>query len=343
MIIGYNFFGSTFHSVVFDTAIPTSDIDEVVMGAGIYDELFVSVDTKIGDDNVKPANWAIKTIMDAKFNGNLEAGTIDADGHIVTKIQIYRRKTEGNTKWILLGEFPYDVNYNVYSFVDRLAENDVTYEYSIVPVANEILGDITISQPIKVDYKGVWISDLDNNYQLEYDFKLDSVKHNKNFVSQEPLNGRYPIITFGTQQYRSGSLTFLPLSEEQVKHGGTKINSKTERLAREAVLDFLNKPSAKVIRNDNGSVMVVATHDVSEQPRDGVLIDISDISFSYTEIGDFDYETMSKGGLIGSALKSKYTFDENGEVIWSMFTEQSNYDTKGFRPRNTFAKEGLDD
>lgn len=339
MILGYNFYRKTFHSTVYDTAIPTSELDDVVMGPGIYDELFVSVDTKIGEDNVKPTSWAIKTIMDAKFNGNLEAGTIDGDGHVVTRIQIYRRKTEGNTQWILLGDLPYDLDFNVYSFVDRLAENDVTYEYAIFPVANEVIGEVTVSQPIKVNYKGVWISDLENNFQLEYDFKLDTVKHNKNFSTQEPLNGRFPIITFGAQQYRSGSLSFLPLSEEQIAHGGTKINSKTERLTREAVLNFLNKPTAKAIRNDNGNVIVVATHDVSESPRDGYLMDISDISFSYTEIGDFDYDTMSKGGLIGEAVKSRYSFDEDGEVIWQMASMRSKEKQKVRRPRNTFAKE----
>lgn len=339
MIIGYNYFGKSFHSTVFDTAIPTSDIDEVVIGAGIYDELFVSVDTSITDKNEKPNRWAIKTIMDAKFNGNLEAGSIDADGHVVTKIQIYRRRFEEGETWLLLGEFPYDIDFNMYSFVDRLAENDVTYEYAIVPVANEVLGDITISQPIKVNYEGVWISDLENNFQLEYDFKLDSIVHNKNYAKQEPLNGRFPIVTFGTQQYRNGSLSFLPLSEEQIENKGTKINSKKERLAREAVLDFLNKSSAKVIRNDNGSVMVVATHDISEEPRGGSLIDISDIKFSYTEIGEFDYDTMSKGGLIGEALKSKYSFDEDGNVIWSMGAAARSFGDSEMRHRNTFKKD----
>lgn len=339
MIIDYNFFGKTFHSNVFDTAIPTSDVDEVVLGAGIYDELFVSVDTTIDDKDEKPTKWAIKTIMDAKFQGDLEAGSIDADGHVVTKIQIYRRKPKEDNRWLLLGEFPYDIDYNVYSFVDRLAENDVVYEYAIVPVANEVLGDVTISEPIKVNYKGVWISDLENNFQLEYDFRLDSISHNQNYATQEPLNGRFPVITFGTQQYRSGSLSFLPLSEEQIQACGTKIDSKKERLVRESVLDFLKRPTAKVIRNDNGNVMVVATHDISEEPRDGILIDISDIRFSYTEIGEFDYDTMSKGGLIGEAVKSKYTFDENGNVIWAMNMTLNKNKERKMRPRNTFAKE----
>lgn len=337
MIIGYNFFGKELHGTVFDTAIPTSDLDEVVVGTGIYDEIFISVDTKINDENKKPEYWQIKTIMDSKFNNNLEAGSINADGHIVTRIQIYRRRIDDDGKWLLLGDFPYDFNFNVYSFVDRLAENGAVYEYAIVPIANEVLGDRTVSQPIMVDYKGVWVSDLENSFQLEYDFVMDEVHHQRNMSTQETLDGRYPVITFGAQNYKTGSLSFLPLSEEQVKSGGTKINSKNERLAREAVLNFLNRPGAKVIRNDNGSMMVVATHDVSESPRDGNLIDISDIKFSYTQIGDFDFDTMSKGGLVGEAVKSRYSFDENGEVVWSMASLSSLDSSQGeIRPRNTF-------
>ena len=346
MIIGYNFFGNKFHSTVYDTAIPTSEIDEVEMRSGIYDRLFVSVDTTIDDTNQPPTGWQIKTIMDAKFENDLEAGTIDADGHIVTRIQIYRRKIN-ESKLTLLGDFPYDLAYNMYSFVDRLAENGVTYEYIIVPVANDVMGEKTPSQPIRVDCEGVWISDIENNFQLEYDFSLDTVTHNKNYAKQEPLNGRFPIITFGTQQYRSGGVSFLPLSEEQRKGGGNGIDGKKERLERESVLNFLNRPSAKVIRNDNGDMMVVTTHDISESPRTGSLIDISDIKFNYTEIGEFDYETMSKGGLIGEAVKSKYTFDENGDVIWAMMSSdsmaRSSTPQKSIRPRNTFRKKESDE
>ena len=54
MIIGYDYFGKKLDGVVFDTAVPTSNVDEVVIGAGIYDEIFVSVDTTISNQNIKP-------------------------------------------------------------------------------------------------------------------------------------------------------------------------------------------------------------------------------------------------------------------------------------------------
>ena len=67
MIIGYNYFGKSVDGILFDTAVPTSNLDEVIVGAGIYDEIFVSVDTTITNQNAKPDKWQLKTIMDAKF------------------------------------------------------------------------------------------------------------------------------------------------------------------------------------------------------------------------------------------------------------------------------------
>lgn len=341
MIIGYDFFRKDFHGNIWDTAIPTSNVDEVKIGAGVYDELYISVDTTIENVDERPTTWKIKNIMDAKFNGSLEAGTIGGEGHTVTTIQIYRRKVNGDNQWILIGEFPYDIDYNLYTFVDRLAENNAVYEYAIAPLANDMIGDLTISQTIKVNYEGVWISDLNNNFKLDFDLGIDTTDYNTNFSKQEPINGKYPVITFGSQNYKTGSMSFLPLSEQQATSGGKKIDGMLERQVRDSVVDFLTRPSAKVIRGDNGSLMVVATHNVAETPKEGALIDLADIKFSFTEVGEIDYETMRNGGLIGGALKSKYSFDDYGNIIWSFATGYRNIlenenGSNYTRPRNSF-------
>lgn len=316
MIIGYDFFSKEFHGNVYDTAIPTSQLDELTVGAGIYDEIFVSVDTTIDEKNEKPTKWMLKNIMDVKFKNDLEAGTLDADGYVVNKIQIYRRKYLEEKDWLLIAEFDYDKNYNVYSFVDRLAENDVMYEYAIVPVANKIIGETTLSDPIKVTYDGVFISDLENNYKMEFDYEIGDVNYNKNVSFVTPINAQYPIAINGGQNYRSGNISFTPVSKEQKDTSGTKVNGRNESILRKNLTDFLNKGTAKAIRNENGEIIIVATYDVKTSSKGGNLVDIHAMSFSYNEIGKLDYPTLSKGGLIGSASKSKYTFDENGEIIW---------------------------
>lgn len=337
MIIGYDFFGVGMDGNVFDTPIPTAFIDEVTLGAGIYDEMYVTVDTDIGAENVRPKNWQLKTIMNAKFETDLEAGSLDSDGHVITVIQIYRRKHLIDDDWLIVGQFDYDTNFNVYSFVDRFTENGAEYEYAIVPVAKDVIGDITVSEPIDVEYDGVFLSDLDNNYKMEVDFETSSISHNNNVSTSSPLNGRFPIVTQGNQDYQSGQLTFLPLSPEQVRAGGTTIDGKSERAYRNQVLDFLKNGKTKVIRNDNGEMTIVATHNVRTDSKNGSLADLSSISFDFIELGDFDFDTMSKAGLLGKAGKSKYTFDEFGNIIWAM-----NFDDEGQKAirehRNSFPK-----
>lgn len=318
MIVGYTTFDGSFHSTVFDTAIPTSQIDELTIGPGIYDEMYVTLDTTINAVNERPSQWFLKTIINPRFAENLEAGTLSADNHKVTEIQIYRRKINGSNDWVFIGRFAYEFEYNVYSFIDNTAESGVEYQYAIAPIANEVTGELTLSDPVKVDYSGVFLSDNQNNFRLEIDFEMDDVTYNKNSSIMTPLNGQFPITIFGNQNYRSGSVTFLPISQEQIDSGGSKVDGRLERLQREKVVNFLNNGAAKILRNDNGDVMIITTAGIKSVPKQHQLMDIHSVTFDYTEVGKVDSHTLVNTGLVGGVTKSKTTFDERGEVIWDI-------------------------
>ena len=272
--------------------------------------------------------------MNAKFENDLEAGTLDADGHIVTKLQIYRRKYLEDKDWLIVGEIDYDIEYNVYTFIDRFAENESLYEYAIVPIAGSVIGDITISEPIKVSYDGVYISDLNNNFKLEIDLSKGAITHNTNMATYQPIGSQYPILSFGNQQYQSGTMAFLPLTEQQIVSGGKQINAKEEREYRNRVTNFLKNGSSKVIRTDSGEMMVVGVNNIQETPKDGWLQDLSEISFDFVEIGKINGETMVDAGLVGTPNKSKYTFDEFGNVEWDLTRQIMNNQLIN-RARNT--------
>ena len=318
VLIGYDFFGSR-QNLCFDTAIPTSQLDSVIMSTGVYDELFISLDTAIARTNNRPEGWFLKNIMHAKFENDLESGSLDADGHKITKIQIYRRILgDGASGWVLVGEFEYKTDFNVYSFVDVTAESGRYYEYSIVPVAGNVIGEKTISDPTYISYNGVFISDKENNYKIQFDFESKDTEYNKNFSSMTPLNGEYPIVVYGDQDYRTGSISFLPLSETQIKSGGTKVDGKEERLIRDKVTSFLNNGKSKVLRNDNGDIMIMATSNVKSSPKSNALMDIQSVSFDYTELGKVHSDTLLRAGLVGGVVESNYTYDEYGNVIWDV-------------------------
>ena len=315
MIVGHSFYG--LEDVVWDTAIPTTQLDTMRIGEGIYDEIYMTLDTNIKDDGNRE-KWSLKTIMNSKFENDLEAGTIAGNGHVVTRLQLYRRLYSSTSDWVLIGDTDYTDEFNVYSFVDNTAENGKTYEYAIMPVANKIAGELNKSEPQKVEYEGVYISDTENNFRIELDFQQDTIQHNRNSALITPLNGKYPIAVFGKQDYRTSSLTFLPISQKQIDTGGTDINGRDERTVRDKVTSFLNNGRAKILRNDNGDVMIIASQNVQTNPKETYLPDIQSVKFDYAELGRINSSDLIRTGLVAEAVKSKYTYNEYGDVIWDI-------------------------
>ncbi|MBK1611798.1 hypothetical protein [Bacillus cereus] len=313
MIISYNFFGLE-EGCIWDTPICTDHMDELQISEGIYDEAFLTLDTNIVDDTAKPTNWTLQTLMDAKFTGDLDAGSVGADGFKVTKILIYRTVV-GTFKWEAIAEFDYDPDYNVYDYVDRFTENGALYQYAIVPVANEVLGDKLISDEVKSEYEGLFLTDKYENKRFEYDVSLGDIAYNTVSSVNQPIDGQFPIVVFGNSKYRSGNLSVLPLSKNTVALAGQSIDRLAEQVNRQDWMDFLNNGKAKVLRMDSGVLMLVVTHNASLSHMEGSLRDLANISFDFTEIGELNFNNMVKNDLISSAHMQKMTFDDDGGVI----------------------------
>lgn len=314
MIIDYNFFGFEFGGTVWDTPICTDHIDELVIGEGVYDEIYIDLDTNIEEYNSKPNNWTLTTIMDAKFKGDLEGGTIDADGFKVTKILLYRTLV-GTNKWDAIAEFDYNEDYNVYNYIDRYAQNGATYQYAIVPVANEVLGDRLSSDEIKSEYEGIFITDKNENRKLEFDISLGDITNNQVASVNVPVNSKYPIVVFGNSSYRTGNLSVLPLSQETKDLGGSGVDKLAEQINRQEWLDFLNNNKAKVLRMDNGVLMLIVTYNAKQSHKDGDLLrDLASLSFDFVEIGEINFDTLMSNDLIANADIQKSTFDDFGGI-----------------------------
>ncbi|MEH7207625.1 hypothetical protein V7094_15505 [Priestia megaterium] len=313
MIVGYNFFGFE-EGAIFDTPICTEMIDELRLNEGTYDEVYVDLDTSVSDVPSKPSSWSIQTIMDAKFTGDLDAGSLGADGFKVTRVQLYRT-VYGTESWELVTEFDYDEAYNMYNFTDRYVQNGVTYQYAIVPVANEVMGERLVSDTVDVSYHGIFLTDRKENKRLEFDITLGDISHNTNSSVNEPLNGQFPIVVFGNSNYRSGNLSVLPISDATKNLYGAGIDKMQEQINRTSWLDFLNNCKAKVLRIDSGVLMLVVTMNAKETHMDGDnLRDLATLSFDYTEIGKLTHEMMQNNDLLATTDRGKFTFNDYGEV-----------------------------
>ncbi len=316
MIIDYNFFGFEHGGSVWDTPICTDMLDELQLNQGTYDELFVDLDTNIVDHTSPPTIWTLSTIMDAKFDGSLDGGSIGAEGFTVNKIQLYR-SVSGTSNWSPVGQFDYNPEFNVYDYVDRYVQNGAMYQYAIVPMANEVLGDKLLSDPVQCLYEGIFVTDSKENRRLEYDISLGEVSYNTTSAINKPINGAYPIVIFGNSKYRSGSLTVLPLSKQTVDLAGSGINKFAEQINRQEWLDFLNNSKAKVLRMDSGVLMLIVSQNARATHKDGDLLrDLASITFDYVEIGEINFSSMMKNNLIANAYASKMTFDDFGGIVF---------------------------
>ncbi|MED3976187.1 hypothetical protein P4639_22575 [Priestia megaterium] len=286
------------------------------MHEGVYDEAYITLDTTTPNTVSKPTQWEFKTIMDSKFQGDLDGGSIGAHGFHVTKIMLYR-SVYGTGKWEAVGIFDYDEDYNVYDYSDRYTQNGVVYQYAIVPVANEIQGDKLLSDTVESSYEGIFITDKDENRRLEYDISLGEVSYNTNSAINQPISGEFPIVTFGKSRYRSGSLSTLPLSRSTVEMHGSGIDKFAEEVNRRRWLDFLNNGRAKVLRMDSGVLMLIVTQNtVVQHKEEDALRALASIQFDYVEIGDIEWNTMLKSGLIPmNAYAHNFTYDDNGDII----------------------------
>ncbi|MDY7043698.1 hypothetical protein RVS70_05715 [Virgibacillus sp. M23] len=314
MIIDYNFFGLE-QGCVWDTPVCTDLLDELQMNEGVYDEAFIELDTSIEPHTNKPTKWTLTTIMDAKFTSDLDAGSISAEGFDITKLMLYR-SVYGTGDWDAIGEFKYDEEFNLYDFVDRYVQNGSTYQYAIVPVANEVIGDKLISDSIDVSYEGIFLTDKKENKRLEYDISLGEISYNTSSNTSQPLNSPYPIVTFGNSNYRSSSLTVLPLSKETVSLSGSSIDKLAEQINRQDWMEFLNNSRAKVLRMDSGVLMLVVTKNARVTHKEGeTLRDLASISFDYVEIGKINYDMLIKNDLISRAFLTHMTYDDEGDII----------------------------
>lgn len=103
-----------------------------------------------------------------------------------------------------------------------------------MPVANKIAGELNKSEPQKLNMKVCTFLIQRTNFRIELDFQQDTIQHNRNSALITPLNGKYQFAVFGKQDYRTSSLTFLPISQKQIDTG-TDINGRDERTVRDKV------------------------------------------------------------------------------------------------------------
>lgn len=255
---------------------------------GIFTHWYLTRDIESPYSSVEPTAWDYLTVMDANFNGTLEAGNIGYDLSQIEGIKVKRRKvTDYNwvtIKFISVEDLEQDLSF---SFNDNTAQSGIEYEYAFVPIVSETEGNY-VTNTIFSKFEGVFICDRETIYKFYAGVQYGGNQRVQKIGVFEPLGRKYPVIVSNSIiNYEIGSVTGTVLPNDYLEnHDLNRLEMVQER---KDLLDFLTNKKAKLLKDWNGNIwLLVITNSPSVSFDRDSAMGIADVSASWTEIGDYN-------------------------------------------------------
>ena len=124
--IGYDFYSDG--NALNNAPSAVSNITDTKLTNGIFDHLNLTKNTNIIPSTDIPQIWDYDTILNADFDGNLNAGNIDFLISQITSIKI-KRRVKGTFDWIGLAQILISsIDALTCTFIDRLSAHETGYE-----------------------------------------------------------------------------------------------------------------------------------------------------------------------------------------------------------------------
>lgn len=280
--VGYNFFSD---GDALNTAPSNVDnITTVNLSNAIFDHFNVTRNTNTAVSTTIPTQWDYDTVMDADFNGNIEAGNVDFLIDQISAIKI-KRRVQGTFNWLTLKTIPVNtVEDLTFVFNDLLNQNNVTYEYALVPIIEDVEGEYIINT-ILSQFNGVFIGDADTIYKFLYEVEYGNNQRNQQIGVFQVLGKQYPVfVANGELSYESGSVTATILNEDFQQNG---INRTAITQRKNAIKDFLTNRKAKILKDWNGNEwLCIVNSNIGVTYKSSFGMGIPVINFEWTEVGD---------------------------------------------------------
>ena len=301
MIIGYDFWADGVYydidvtplieidndGVAFDTRNPLSGVNKFTLQNGEFDELHITKDSTELDNSTEKTSWTINTVLLAKFQNDLIAGTLGVNGYDVVRIELRKRK-KGEEFWQTYFAIDYADDINWYTIIDQFIESEETYEYCLCPVAlNDegvaIYGNNTTPKEIYISYDHAHILDNSGSYDLLYNLKFGNTTSQIGANVIETLASPYPYVIYGQTNYLKGNLECLLVTQESATGN---IDIQSEKKLRNNVLSFLSNKDYKIIKNSDGLYMLIQIVGTPSLIPSNDIIGVYQVSFEYVEIGN---------------------------------------------------------
>ena len=297
--VGYNFFADV---NALDSAPSSVDnITSTQLSNAIFDHFNVTKNTNTLFSTDIPANWDYDTILDASFDGVLNAGNVDFLVDQISAIKI-KRRAQGTFNWLTLKTIPVDnIEDLTFVFNDFLNGYGITYEYALVPVLNDIEGNYIINSVFS-QFNGVFIGDAEQTFKFLYDVEYGSNARNQQVGTFQPLGKQYPIIVAnGLLSYESGSVSATILNDDYEDTGIIDPSAIVQK--KTIIKDYLTNKKAKLLKDFNGNVwLCMVTDNVQVTYRTGSAMSIPQIQFNWVQIGDANNQSdLYANGVINES------------------------------------------
>lgn len=296
-ICGYDFYKD--ENTLNPSPLNIAEYNFVQLENGIFSHWYITSDGNHQYSPNPPTDWDFLTIMDANFNGNIEAGNVSYISDHIDGIKIKRRNVN-DFNWITLKYVPFEELFESLEFVftDNLAQNNIEYEYGFFPIINGVEGNY-ISNTILSKFKGVFVCDMNTIYKFDKGVEYGDLEQVQKVGVFEPFGRKYPVVvTNGLINYAKSSLKGKILNDD---FGTTKKIDRNKIVEkRENILKFFNNKKAKILKDWNGNyflMMIVDSPKVSFSNNYGM--GINTVNASWIEIGDpYNQQDLYQSGLV---------------------------------------------
>lgn len=294
--LNYNFFAD---GDALNTAPSSVDnITNVKLTNSIFDHFNITKNTSTVVSTSIPTEWDYDTIMNANFNNNIDAGNVNYLINQISSIKIKRRK-QGDFDWLTLATIPINrVEDLPFIFNDLLNQDNVTYEYALVPIIGEIEGQYLINSVVS-KFNGVFIGNAETIYKFLYEVKYSSNQRNQQVGVFQVLGQQYPIVVAnGALSYESGNVTATILNDDFEKTG---IIDRAEIVKqKDALKNFLTDKKPKILKDWNGNIwLCIVNSNIDVSYKEGTGMGIPVISFDWTEIGESNnQQSLYNNGIL---------------------------------------------
>lgn len=286
--VGYNFFADV--NALDSASSNVNNITSTKLTNAIFDHLNITRNTDTPFSTSIPVNWDYDTILNASFEGNLNAGNVDFLIAQINAIKI-KRRIKGSFNWLTLKTFPVEKEEDLtFIFNDFLNGYGIDYEYALVPVLNDIEGNYIINS-IFSKFNGVFIGDAQQTFKFLYDVEYGTNARNQQTGIFQPLGKQYPVIVAnGLLSYESGSVTGAILSDD---YEDTGVFDRTAIVQKKTIIkDFLTNKKAKILKDWNGNIwLCMITDNVQVSYRSGSGMGIPQVQFNWVQIGEANNQT----------------------------------------------------